>query len=38
MAEPPSLDVVIVAYRCRELLRRCLDALLAQPPAAADDA
>ena len=32
MAEPPSLDVVIVAYRCRELLRRCLDALLANPP------
>jgi GT2 family glycosyltransferase len=32
VAEPPSLDVVIVAYRCRELLRRCLDALLANPP------
>jgi N-acetylglucosaminyl-diphospho-decaprenol L-rhamnosyltransferase len=31
VAEPPSLDVVIVAYRCRELLRRCLDALLANP-------
>jgi N-acetylglucosaminyl-diphospho-decaprenol L-rhamnosyltransferase len=32
VADPPSLDVVIVAYRCRELLRRCLDALLAHPP------
>ncbi len=32
MGEPPSLDVVIVAYRCRELLRRCLDAVLANPP------
>jgi N-acetylglucosaminyl-diphospho-decaprenol L-rhamnosyltransferase len=31
VAGPPSLDVVIVAYRCRELLRRCLDALLANP-------
>jgi N-acetylglucosaminyl-diphospho-decaprenol L-rhamnosyltransferase len=32
VAEPNSLDVVIVAYRCRDLLRRCLDALLANPP------
>lgn len=27
----PDLDVVIVAYRCRELLRRCLDSLQAHP-------
>jgi hypothetical protein len=27
-----TLDVVIVSYRCRELLRRCLDALRAHPP------
>jgi N-acetylglucosaminyl-diphospho-decaprenol L-rhamnosyltransferase len=26
-----NLDVVIVAYRCRELLRRCLDSLRAHP-------
>jgi GT2 family glycosyltransferase len=32
MSEPPSLDVVIVAYQSRELLRRCLDALLAHAP------
>jgi GT2 family glycosyltransferase len=33
-AEPaagPELDVVIVSYRCRELLRGCLDALRAHP-------
>jgi N-acetylglucosaminyl-diphospho-decaprenol L-rhamnosyltransferase len=28
----PGLDVVIVSYRCRELLRGCLDALRAHPP------
>ncbi|MCE3266946.1 MAG: wbbL [Solirubrobacterales bacterium] len=28
----PALDVVIVSYRCRELLRGCLDALRAHPP------
>ena len=27
----PNLDVVIVAYRCRELLRRCLASLRAHP-------
>jgi GT2 family glycosyltransferase len=27
----PSLDVVIVAYRCRELLRACLESLRAHP-------
>jgi N-acetylglucosaminyl-diphospho-decaprenol L-rhamnosyltransferase len=27
----PGLDVVIVSYRCRELLRACLDALRAHP-------
>ena len=32
MGEPPSLDVVIVSYRCRELLRRCLDAVIANAP------
>ena len=32
MPDANSLDVVIVAYRCRDLLRRCLDALLANPP------
>jgi GT2 family glycosyltransferase len=33
--EAPDLDVVIVSYRCRELLRRCLEALRAHPPAGA---
>ena len=33
MAEP-RLDVVVVAYRSRELLGRCLDSLRAHPPAA----
>jgi N-acetylglucosaminyl-diphospho-decaprenol L-rhamnosyltransferase len=28
----PGLDVVIVSYRCRELLRGCLDALRTNPP------
>jgi N-acetylglucosaminyl-diphospho-decaprenol L-rhamnosyltransferase len=28
----PGLDVVIVSYRCRELLRGCLEALRAHPP------
>ena len=27
MASEPLLDVVVVPYRCRELLRRCLDSL-----------
>jgi len=31
MAPDPKLDVVIVAYRCRELLRRCLASLQAHP-------
>jgi GT2 family glycosyltransferase len=30
--ESAALDVVIVAYRSRELLRRCLDSLRAHPP------
>jgi N-acetylglucosaminyl-diphospho-decaprenol L-rhamnosyltransferase len=30
--EAAALDVVIVAYRSRELLRRCLDSLRAHPP------
>jgi GT2 family glycosyltransferase len=29
----PSIDVVIVAYRSRELLRRCLESLDSYPPA-----
>ena len=29
---PAGLDIVIVAYRSRELLRRCLDSLRAFPP------
>jgi N-acetylglucosaminyl-diphospho-decaprenol L-rhamnosyltransferase len=29
---PPGLDVVIVAYRSRELLRGCLESLRAHPP------
>jgi GT2 family glycosyltransferase len=29
----PTLDVVIVSFRCEELLRSCLTALLANPPA-----
>jgi GT2 family glycosyltransferase len=32
MSELPSLDVVIVAYRSRELLRRCLGALFVHAP------
>jgi N-acetylglucosaminyl-diphospho-decaprenol L-rhamnosyltransferase len=31
---PDRLDVVIVSYRSRELLRRCLDSLRAHPPRA----
>jgi N-acetylglucosaminyl-diphospho-decaprenol L-rhamnosyltransferase len=30
--EGPGLDVVIVSYRSRELLRECLDSLRAHPP------
>jgi len=30
----PVLDVVIVSYRCRELLRQCLESLRSHPPAA----
>jgi N-acetylglucosaminyl-diphospho-decaprenol L-rhamnosyltransferase len=33
MSSAESLDVVIVSYRSRELLRRCLDSLRAHPPA-----
>jgi GT2 family glycosyltransferase len=33
MAASPALDVVIVSFRCEELLRACLTALLANPPA-----
>jgi GT2 family glycosyltransferase len=29
---PPSLDVVIVAYRCRDLLRTCLDSVFEHSP------
>jgi N-acetylglucosaminyl-diphospho-decaprenol L-rhamnosyltransferase len=29
---PPGLDVVIVSYRSRDLLRHCLEALRAHPP------
>jgi N-acetylglucosaminyl-diphospho-decaprenol L-rhamnosyltransferase len=32
MTRAEGLDVVIVSYRSRELLRRCLDALRAHPP------
>jgi N-acetylglucosaminyl-diphospho-decaprenol L-rhamnosyltransferase len=32
VAQSLSLDVVIVAYRCRELLRACLESLAAHPP------
>lgn len=32
-ADEARLDVVIVSYRSRELLRRCLDSLRAHPPA-----
>ena len=28
-----SLDIVIVSYRCRELLRGCLESIRAHPPA-----
>jgi N-acetylglucosaminyl-diphospho-decaprenol L-rhamnosyltransferase len=31
----PTLDVVIVSYRCRELLRRCLESLREHGPAGA---
>ena len=27
-----ALDVVVVSYRCRELLRVCLESLRAHPP------
>lgn len=30
--EPPPLDVVIVSYRCEELLRDCLESLREHPP------
>ena len=33
MTEDAVLDVVIVAYRSRELLRECLSSLRAHPPA-----
>jgi GT2 family glycosyltransferase len=29
---PRAVDVVVVAYRSRELLRRCLDSLVSHPP------
>jgi len=32
MSRAPGLDVVIVSYRCRELLRICLASLRAHPP------
>jgi N-acetylglucosaminyl-diphospho-decaprenol L-rhamnosyltransferase len=32
MSAPAGLDVVIVSYRSRELLRSCLDSLRAHPP------
>ena len=32
MPEPGSLDVVIVSYRCEELLRECLTSLREHPP------
>lgn len=32
MPAPPSLDVVIVAYRCRDLLRVCLSSVLEHAP------
>jgi N-acetylglucosaminyl-diphospho-decaprenol L-rhamnosyltransferase len=32
MSDEPALDVVIVSYRSRELLGRCLDSLRAYPP------
>ena len=35
MSAGAGLDVVIVAYRSRELLRRCLDSLRAHPPSRA---
>ena len=34
MEDPPGLDVVIVSYRCREMLRACLESVLAHPPSA----
>jgi GT2 family glycosyltransferase len=34
MSSDGGLDVVIVAYRSRDLLRRCLDSLRAHPPSA----
>jgi N-acetylglucosaminyl-diphospho-decaprenol L-rhamnosyltransferase len=33
MSAPPGIDVVIVSYRCEELLRDCLRSLFANPPA-----
>jgi GT2 family glycosyltransferase len=32
MAAAPGIDVVIVSYRCEDLLRECLTSLLANPP------
>ncbi len=32
MPARPSLDVVIVAYRCRDLLRACLESLFEHAP------
>jgi len=31
-APEPSLDIAIVSYRCRDLLRECLESLRAYPP------
>jgi GT2 family glycosyltransferase len=32
VSDAPGVDVVIVSYRCRELLRGCLEALRTHPP------
>jgi N-acetylglucosaminyl-diphospho-decaprenol L-rhamnosyltransferase len=32
VGQAPVLDVVIVSYRCKELLRRCLESLHVHPP------
>ncbi len=37
MAGAPSLDVVVVSYRCEALLRDCLQSLLANPSAGSMD-
>jgi N-acetylglucosaminyl-diphospho-decaprenol L-rhamnosyltransferase len=37
MAGAPSLDVVVVSYRCEALLRDCLQSLVANPPAGSID-